>query len=206
MCLQSARRGVEPVPAFINPSKLIKLLNKEVRHAEKYSAQAPAAAPARPERQSRRQVKKRPLGADFVDISERSEFESLLQQSAAPGRRTEPARRLTVPRPVPSPAPGPASAHRPPPAPAAGGGLKIRLGPRVQPPTGLDDDEEAPLTIDDSAPASRRYGRIRSVSLDNPLKLRLSSEWRRRRRSGASAIVWNGNPALHCAWILVSAI
>ncbi|XP_043216778.1 lysine-specific demethylase 7B-like isoform X2 [Amphibalanus amphitrite] len=174
----SARRGVEPIPAFINPSKLIKMINKEVRHAEKYSAHAPAVAPARPERQSRRQVKKRPLGADFVDISERSEFESLLQQSAAAERRTEPARRLTVPRPVPSPAPGPASgAHRAP--PAAGGGLKIRLGPRVQPPPGLDDDdEEAPLTIDDSAPASRRYGRIRSVSMDNPLKLRLSIDGR----------------------------
>ncbi|XP_037090902.1 lysine-specific demethylase 7B-like [Pollicipes pollicipes] len=110
----SARRGVEPVPVTINASKLIKQLNKELRHAEKYSAQTPQPAPPRPERQSRRQVKKRPLDDDFIDISERSEFETLLQ-------------------------------------------------------------EARPLTIDDSA---RRYGRIRSVSMDNPLKLRLSIDGR----------------------------
>lgn len=50
---------------MINPSKLLKDISKEIRHAERYLN---SLNPPKPERESKRK-RKRPVNKDFVDYS-----------------------------------------------------------------------------------------------------------------------------------------
>lgn len=55
----------EQIPHTINPTKLLKDISKEIRHAERYIN---SLNPPKPERESKRKRKK-PVNKDFVNYS-----------------------------------------------------------------------------------------------------------------------------------------
>lgn len=74
--LQNGRGGLEAVPPGVNPVKLFKDLQREIRCAEK---QVIALNPPKPERESKRR-KKKVLADDFIDYTNLTSFNNVLEE------------------------------------------------------------------------------------------------------------------------------
>ncbi|XP_047501242.1 histone lysine demethylase PHF8-like [Penaeus chinensis] len=73
---ENGRGGLEPVPPGIQPLKLFKDLQREIRSAEK---QVIALNPPKPERESKRK-KKKVLADDFIDYTNLTSFNNVLEE------------------------------------------------------------------------------------------------------------------------------
>ena len=72
----AGRGGLEAVPAGVQPLKLFKDLQREIRTAEK---QVIALNPPKPERESKRK-KKKILDEDFIDYTNLTSFNNVLEE------------------------------------------------------------------------------------------------------------------------------
>ncbi|CAL4140098.1 unnamed protein product, partial [Meganyctiphanes norvegica] len=73
---ENSRGGMEPIPPGLNPNKLFKDLQREIRCAEK---QVIALNPPKPERESKRK-KKKVLADDFIDYTNLTSFNNVLEE------------------------------------------------------------------------------------------------------------------------------
>ena len=76
-----------PCPMIVDPVRLVRDLNKEVRTAEKIQMRC---NPPKPERESKRKKQKKALNEDFIDISHKNAIAQLMTIKSPPKKRKLP--------------------------------------------------------------------------------------------------------------------